>query len=47
MKGVLYVATCMRCGEQHQFSTYDARAEWVGEHRVKTGHPVGMSLEKP
>lgn len=38
----VYAAKC-ECEEAVRiFPTYESRAEWVGQHRVKTGHHVGQ-----
>lgn len=48
--GVLYMAQCLGCKEPKtpwQFGTYEERANWVGKHRVSTGHSVDMWIQKP
>jgi len=42
---IIFVASCLTCdGDQH-FGTYEDRSDWVGQHRVKTGHQVAVWLE--
>lgn len=35
-----YSATCTDCKTTIRFNTYLERSEWVGKHRVRTGHSV-------
>lgn len=35
-----FTATCNTCHTTLRFSTYDDRADWVGKHRVRTGHSI-------
>jgi len=47
-KPVTFMAKCLDCPKPAtpwEFQTYDARATWVGQHRLKTGHSVNMWLE--
>lgn len=37
-----YYAICQGCGRIDRFLDYDKRAEYVGTHRIKTGHTVTM-----
>lgn len=40
---IVYAAQCAgQCRHRPVmvFTDYDKRADWVGDHRVKTGHPV-------
>jgi hypothetical protein len=49
-KQVRYMAQCAKCPEPKtpwEFSTYLDRANWIGQHRVKTGHPIRVWLQKP
>lgn len=35
-----YAATCTVCFTTLRFGSYTDRADWVGKHRVRTGHTV-------
>ena len=37
-----YVALCQGCPTVIRFGTHTDRADWVGKHRVRTGHDVKM-----
>lgn len=40
------MAQCVQCGGLPQpFSSHMERGDWVGQHRVHTGHAVRMWLE--
>jgi hypothetical protein len=41
-KQVAYFANCRACETIRTFTDYEERAQWVGTHRVRTGHTVGM-----
>ena len=39
-----FSATCSACGTTIRFGTHSDRADWVGKHRVRTGHDVTMEM---
>lgn len=47
MNPVLYVADCLDCEARPTFSDYEDRSNWVGHHRVQTGHTVHCYISKP
>lgn len=42
---ISYVASCLICEGHQHFDSYEGRSDWVGRHRVKTGHQVAVWLE--
>jgi hypothetical protein len=48
--GVKFMAKCLGCKEPATawaFGSYEERANWVGQHRVSTGHSVKQWLQAP
>ena len=46
----MFMAKCLDCPEPQtpwEFSEYEKRAAWVGQHRVQTGHRVHMWIQAP
>lgn len=42
---VWFIAHCIECDMKMPFRYYYDRSDWVGKHRVATGHRVTMFIE--
>lgn len=39
-----FAAICQDCDASLRFGSHSDRADWVGKHRVRTGHTVKMEM---